>query len=87
MNSKNWTKKIEYATLSGSNNSFRIVLTSWIKFSLQMKTATSALQSASSSAVATELKEFSQHLNMFPFNRNAQPVDPFITDPSVKTTV
>jgi hypothetical protein len=40
-----------------------------------------------SSAVKTELKEFSQYLKAFPIKIKAQPIDVFSTDLSVKTNV
>jgi hypothetical protein len=44
----------------------------------RLPTVSSALQSARTSAVKSELKKFSQNVKPFPFKINAQPVNPFI---------
>jgi hypothetical protein len=46
----------------------------------RLPTASSALQTASSSAVKTEVKKLIQHLTTFPFKINTNKVDPFIRD-------
>jgi hypothetical protein len=53
----------------------------------RLPTTWSALQSARSFEINIELKEFSQNLKRLNLKKNAQPVDPFITDPSEKTKV
>jgi hypothetical protein len=53
----------------------------------RLRIALSALHSASSPVVKIELKECSQNINAFPPKINTHLTDPFIRDPSVKTSV
>jgi hypothetical protein len=50
----------------------------------RLPTTSNAFKSARSSAVKIELKDFNRNLEAFPVKINSQPVDLFITDPSVK---